>query len=363
MSPILAASGPTTLWYATRATGVVALLLLTAAVVLGVLSTVRWRSGRMPRFLVGGLHRNVTLIAIAFVVVHVVTTVADGYAPVGWRDAVIPFVSPYRRLWLGLGTVAFDLLLALVITSLLRTRLGFRMWRAVHWLAYASWPIALMHSFGTGSDARLGWMAFIGFASFALVAASVLVRVARSPAAIAPRIAAAAAAVVVPVAIFVWYQGGPQQNGWAARAGTPVSLLHQTAAAPNGTSVASQTSLPPGSFAATLAGHITSNPRSDGLITISILASVQGHVHGNLRLTLWGQPSENGGVAMTASNVAFAAAGTTSAYTGEVVSLDGNRVEAQLTNAAGAKADLTLDLQLDRSSNAISGSVRGTTTA
>jgi acyl-coenzyme A thioesterase PaaI-like protein len=86
-------------------------------------------------------------------------------------------------------------------------------------------------------------------------------------------------------------------------------------------------------------------------------------VHGNLRLTLWGQPAENGGVAMTASNVAFAAAGTTSAYAGQVVSLDGNRVEAQLTNAAGAKADLTLDLQLDRSSNAISGSVRGTTTA
>ena len=80
---IIAASNPTTLWYLTRATGVVALLLLTAAVVLGVLSSIRWRSGRLPRFLVGGLHRNVTLVAIAFVVVHVVTTVADGYAPVG----------------------------------------------------------------------------------------------------------------------------------------------------------------------------------------------------------------------------------------------------------------------------------------
>ena len=251
---IVAASSPTTLWYLTRATGVVALLLLTAAVAFGVLSSIRWRSGRLPRFLVGGLHRNVTLIAIAFVFVHVVTTVADGYAPVGLRDAVIPFVSPYRPIWLGLGAVAFDLLLALVITSFLRMRLGFRMWRAVHWLAYASWPVALMHSLGTGSDARLGWMTFVGFASFALVAVTVLVRVARSEAASAPRVAAAAAAFVTPLAIFVWYQSGPQQRGWAARAGTPSSLLHRAAAAPSTTPIASTTSLPAGNFAARLAG-------------------------------------------------------------------------------------------------------------
>jgi sulfoxide reductase heme-binding subunit YedZ len=360
---IVAASSPTTLWYLTRATGVVALLLLTAAVVLGVLSSIRWRSGRLPRFLVGGLHRNVTLIAIVFVVVHVVTTVADGYAPVGLRDAVIPFVSPYRPIWLGLGAVAFDLLLALVITSFLRMRLGFRMWRAVHWLAYASWPVALMHSLGTGSDARLGWMTFVGFASFALVAVTVLVRVARSEAANAPRFAAAAAAFVAQLAIFVWYQSGPQQLGWAARAGTPASLLRRAATPPSTTPIASATSLPAGNFTARLAGHISSTPRNDGLVTVNIKGRVQGRVHGNLRLTLWGQPAEGGGIVMTASNVAFAAAGTTSAYSGHVVSLDGNRVETQLKNAVGARADITLDLQLNRSTNAISGSVLGRTTA
>jgi methionine sulfoxide reductase heme-binding subunit len=360
---IVAASSPTTLWYLTRATGVVALLLITAAVVLGVLSSIRWRSGRLPRFLVGGLHRNVTLVAIAFVAVHVVTTVADGYAPVGLRDALIPFVSPYRPLWLGLGAVAFDLLLALVITSFLRMRLGFRMWRAVHWLAYASWPVALMHSLGTGSDARLGWMTFVGFASFALVAVTVLVRVARSEAGSAPRVAAAAAAFVTPLAIFVWYQSGPQKRGWAARAGTPSSLLHRAAAASNATPVASATSLPAGDFSARLAGSISSTPRNDGLVTVDIKGRVQGRVHGNLRLTLWGQPAEGGGIVMTASDVAFAAAGTTSAYSGRVVSLDGNRVETQLRNAAGARADITFDLQLSRSTNAISGSVVGRATA
>ena len=360
---IVAASSPTTLWYLTRATGVVALLLLTAAVVLGVLSSIRWRSGRLPRFLVGGLHRNVTLIAIAFVVVHVVTTVADGYAPVGLRDAVIPFVSRYRPVWLGLGAVAFDLLVALVITSFLRMRLGFRMWRAVHWLAYASWPVALMHSLGTGSDARLGWMALVGFASFALVAVTVLVRVARSAGANALRVAAAAAAFAAPLAIFVWYQSGPQQPGWAARAGTPSSLLHRAAAPQSATPIASETSLAPGSFAARLAGHITSTSRTDGLVTINIKGRIQGRVHGNLRLTLWGSPADGGGIVMTASDVAFAAAGTTSAYSGHVVSLNGNRVETQLKNAAGARANISFDLQLDRSTNTISGSVRGTTTA
>ena len=86
----------------------------------------RWHSARWPRFPSAGLHRNLTLLAIAFVAVHVVTTVADGYAPIGSADAFIPFVSPYRPVWLGLGAVAFDLLLALVLTSLLRARIGYR---------------------------------------------------------------------------------------------------------------------------------------------------------------------------------------------------------------------------------------------
>jgi len=361
VSSLVAASGPTTLWYLTRATGVVALLLLTAAVVLGVLSSIRWRSERLPRFLVGGLHRNVTLLAIAFVVVHVVTTVADGYAPVGLKDALIPFLSPYRPVWLGLGAVAFDLLLALVATSFLRARLGYRMWRAVHWLAYASWPVALLHSFGTGSDARFGWMAVLGFGCFALVAGSVLVRVGRSSTPPAPRVTAAAVTLAVPLLIFVWYRGGPERRGWAARAGTPVALLRRAAAGSSAASLASAASLPSGSFDARLTGHATNSaPRSDGLITVDIETRVRGRVHGKLRLTLWGMPTQEGGVAMRASDVAFAAAGTSSAYTGRVVSLDGNRVVAPLTNASGAHADLTLDLRIDGSTDAVSGSLHGT---
>jgi hypothetical protein len=121
-----------------------------------------------------------------------------------------------------------------------------------------------------------------------------------------------------------------------------------------------QASLPSQSFAARLSGRINdSAPRSDGLVTVEIRARVEGRVHGNLRLTLWGLPTDGGGVSMTASNVAFAAAGTTSPYTGQVVSLSGNQVEAQLTNAAGGRVDLQLALQLRASSNSVGGSVNG----
>ena len=112
---IAVAGNAKTFWYLTRGTGIVALLLLTASVALGVLTTSRWRTPRWPRFALSAVHRNLTLLTLVFIVVHVVTTVLDGYAPIRLVDAVVPFVSAYRPVWLGLGAVAFDLLLALVV--------------------------------------------------------------------------------------------------------------------------------------------------------------------------------------------------------------------------------------------------------
>ena len=178
------------LWYLTRGTGVVALLLLTAGVVLGVARLDALARPALAALRRRGLHRNVTLLAIVFVAVHVVTTVADGFAPIGLLDAVVPFASPYRPVWLGLGAVAFDLLLALVATSLLRARVGLRAWRAVHWLAYASWPVALLHALGTGSDARRGWLDLLARSRSARSSLAVLWRSsrrARRPAAVRAR--------------------------------------------------------------------------------------------------------------------------------------------------------------------------------
>ncbi len=147
------------LWYLSRGTGVVALLLLTGARVLGMLNSGRLTSQRWPRFAISAIHRNVALLSLVFLVIHIVSSIVDPYAGIRWLDAVLPFVSSYRSFWLGLGTLSCDLMLAVLITSLLRPRINYRLWRGIHWLGYAVWPIALIHGIGTGvTDDHVAWV-------------------------------------------------------------------------------------------------------------------------------------------------------------------------------------------------------------
>jgi len=176
-SALTAVSDSRALWYTTRSTGVIALLLLTATVGLGIAGVHRLSSPRWPRVVTAGLHRNLSLLAVAFVLVHVLTTVLDSYVHISLAAAVVPFTSSYRPLWLGLGAIAFDLLLAVVLTSLVRAWIGYRAWRAVHLLAYACWPVALWHGLGTGTDTRLPWMIALDASCALLVAAALLSRV------------------------------------------------------------------------------------------------------------------------------------------------------------------------------------------
>jgi DMSO/TMAO reductase YedYZ heme-binding membrane subunit len=143
-------------WYVSRATGVVALLLLTAVMMIGILINRQGRLPGLPRFAVTNLHRNLSLMAVVFIVIHVVTAVLDGYVSIPLVSGIIPFASGYEGFWLGLGAISFDLMLALIVTSLIRGRLSRRVWKAVHWLAYASWPIAFAHSIGSGTDLQGG---------------------------------------------------------------------------------------------------------------------------------------------------------------------------------------------------------------
>src|SRR5215831_11644284 len=146
------------LWYATRATGLVTLLMLTVSVLLGLLVAGRFSSQRWPRFLTQGLHRNVSLLVLVFLVLHVGTTVVDTYTSIPLTAAFIPLASSYKTAWLSLGAVALDMLIALIATSLLRSRIGHRAWRRVHWLAYACWPVAVAHGLGTGTDRNASWV-------------------------------------------------------------------------------------------------------------------------------------------------------------------------------------------------------------
>jgi len=170
MSAVL--HGPA-LWYATRATGLVTMLLLTASVLLGLLTSGRFGGASWPRFLTVGLHRNLSLLVLVFLALHVGTTVTDTFVSIPLTAAFIPFTSSYKRFWLGLGAVALDLLIALVATSLIRNRLGLRAWRWVHWAAYVCWPVALAHGLGTGTDRDTLWVFVLTIACAAAVAAAV----------------------------------------------------------------------------------------------------------------------------------------------------------------------------------------------
>ncbi|GAB3965057.1 hypothetical protein GCM10029978_026950 [Actinoallomurus acanthiterrae] len=202
------------LWYATRAFGLVSMVLLTAVTVLGLLVAARTSRGprlgnpptagsragdpgaqssragnartggfgrrsagaRRASYMVTALHRSLSLLSVVLIALHVATSVIDSYVAIRWVDAVVPFVSAYRPFWVGLGSVALDMLIALVITSLLRVRLGLRTWRTVHWLAYASWPVALVHGLGIGTDDTL--VLALAVTCAAAVAAAALTRAA-----------------------------------------------------------------------------------------------------------------------------------------------------------------------------------------
>jgi methionine sulfoxide reductase heme-binding subunit len=146
------------LWYVTRATGLVTLTLLTASVLLGLLTAGRFRDERWPRFLTQGLHGNVSLLVLAFLALHVGSTVLDTYTSISLTAAFVPFASSYKAVWLSLGAIALDLLIALAATSLVRGRLGYRAWRRLHWMAYLCWPVAVAHGLGIGTDRSATWV-------------------------------------------------------------------------------------------------------------------------------------------------------------------------------------------------------------
>jgi DMSO/TMAO reductase YedYZ heme-binding membrane subunit len=375
MTPVLAATTGSPLWYLTRSAGVVSLLLLTGSTVLGVMATVRWRSERWPRFVTSGLHRNLSLLALAFLAVHIGSAVADGFAPIGWLDSVIPFHGTYRSVWLGLGAVAFDLLLALLITSAVRQRLGYPAWRVVHWLAYGCWGLAVVHGLGTGTDPKATWMQAVIIACIGAVILAVWWRVVAGwPAPLGPRLAGLGASVVVPVVIAAWAITGPLESGWASRAGTPSNLLASSSS--TATSGSSGASAPPSTappstaapdtfgqapFTATMQGTLVqSAPDEGGLVTVRIDTALEGAVTGRLVVTIQGRAARTEGVDLSTSTVTLGPLQQPSMFSGKVTDLQGTRLTMTATNAKGAAVTLVARLRTDPSSNAVSGTLRAT---
>lgn len=162
------------LWVVGRGSGMTALALFTVTVALGIVT----RSGRplpgLPRFAVQDLHRNAALLATAYLMCHIGLLWMDPYAKLRMLDIVVPFAGDRRPLWLGLGTLAVDLLIAILLTALLRHRIGPRPFRLVHWAVYPMWALALAHALGNGTDSTQPWfVAFIGACALTVSVAAV----------------------------------------------------------------------------------------------------------------------------------------------------------------------------------------------
>ena len=180
MSVAAAAAGSQGLWLVSRASGLALLVLFSVVMVLGIAARLGSAPRRWPRFVVPEVHRTLALFAIAFLALHVVTAILDPFVSIGWAATVLPFASGYRTLAIGLGTLTVDLGGAVLLTSLMRRRLGYRAWRTVHWLAYLAWPVAFVHSLTAGGDLGIWWVALIVWGSAAAVATAVTARLLQS---------------------------------------------------------------------------------------------------------------------------------------------------------------------------------------
>ncbi len=368
MSPAVGATlAPSSYWYLARGTGAVALVLLTASVVIGILGSVRFVAERWPRFAIDAVHRDISLLVLVVLVIHIITSVLDGFAPITLLDGVIPFNSPYRPLWLGLGTLSFDLLVAIAATSILRRRVGYRAWRAIHWLAYGSWPIAVLHGLGTGSDVKQWWMLALTVACIVAVLVAVWTRIAHVSSDHAGlRAPATALAVITPIGLMIFTLAGPLQRGWARRAGTPSSLLNaarasaaSSAPAAGGSPVAgggaSAVSRP---FTAQLAGSV-SERRAPGGAVVDLSVRVSGQIRGVMRVRIAGEPVAAGGLSMTGSQVDLAVAGVPSVLEGRIDALQGTEFSARLADSQGLVVELHAALQINDRNNVVTGTLSG----
>ena len=211
------------LWYLSRAAGLALLVLLTVTLALGVVATGRRTPSWWPRFATAALHRNLAGLSVALLVVHIATTVADGFVPITWMDAVVPFRSAYRPLWLGLGTVGSLLLSVVVLTAAARRALPPQVWRRTHYLVYAAWPVSVLHGLGTGSDTTSRPVLLLTFACVGVVAVATVARFTVATEHSWARTTVRLTAVLLPIALGLWLGSadGPLRPGWAERSGTP----------------------------------------------------------------------------------------------------------------------------------------------
>jgi DMSO/TMAO reductase YedYZ heme-binding membrane subunit len=323
----------------------------------------RWQTPKWPRLVTNELHGYLSLLALVFIVVHVLAVLVDPFTRFGLAEVLVPFVSHYRPVWMGLGIVALYLLLAVWLSSRLRTRIGYETWRSIHVLAYGVYAAATVHGLGTGSDTRSVWAPVV-YASSVVVVGGLAARRLLVPAARGQRrrpvLAAVGGGVVLLTA--AWAVGGPLAAHWGARAGGTSGNRAAISAQGGRRLPAKVTRMRLGAvrtpFRARFDGTLAAQPvDAAGRVTLRIDGALRGGTHDHLEIDLQGVPLEDGGVAMERSRVRMGA--QTALYHGEIVGLRGSQLVASL-HSSRQDVRLAVDLDLSRADGIVTGTVLGT---
>lgn len=200
-------------WEIARAGGLLAYLLASASVVIGIILSLKLRSSRWPRFLTTELHRFVTVLALVFTVIHGLAVWVDPFTGFSAGEVLVPFASHYRPLWLALGIVGGYLLLAVWASEYVRKWIGYAWWRRFHYVAFGVFALATLHGLGSGTDTREPWAlglyamctgSVLGLTAWRLVDAVKGLR----------RVPSVAALSVAAIALAAFTMVGPAQAGW-----------------------------------------------------------------------------------------------------------------------------------------------------
>ncbi len=341
------------LWYLTRATGIVSMVFLGLIVLLGIATATKVTPKGFGKFLGPELHRRLSLTALIFLAVHIVTAVLDPFVKVGWVASLVPFASAYRPLWIGLGTIAFDLLLVVIATSVIRHRFAHGIWKRIHYLSWAIVSLVLFHAIGTGSDVQLKIVEVIYVAFIGALGLAAIFRARRGSALARPQRTMALFGVFgLPVLLFGWAVMGPLKVGWAkasqgfspfARVASPGATL----AGSGGSGGSGSIQGVPASFswplASTISGTISSQVTSSGTTLVTLNGSI-ANTSDVLKIQLMGHV-QGGALVLSSSSGQIGTSADPAIYTGTVAQASGSALFLSIAGPAGTVgAQVTLSI-------------------
>lgn len=349
------------LWYTSRATGVIALILLGTVVTLGILTASKSTPIGIGKFIGPDLHRRLSISTLVFLVAHIVSAILDPFVTVGLGASLIPFAAKYRPLWVGLGTVSFDLLLVIVATSVVRHRFNHGIWKKIHYLSWVVVTLVLFHALGTGSDAHIKIVEAIYVLFVLAMGGAGIYRAYREYGlAKGQKVIASASLVLVPVALLGWAVNGPLKAGWAKSAKGYSIFPTTTVAVASGTSSNSSASATVSTGPAVvlpitnaaISGTMTQTQTSSGVVVLVLRGSVANSVD-YVEIQLNGVV-QGGALALESSTAFLGTKTTPNTYTGTVTQANGAALTLSLR---GPKGTVSANLSISLTGSSFSGTI------